>query len=99
MRNHVGRVRELEVEGPGAVGEVGAVRVERALHVSVVHQRRQRVGDLDARCAQHGVVEVRDRAGDDRGARPLGELRGQLVPLLAGRFLTLQAPGPEGSAR
>ena len=73
VRDDVRRVRELECERASAVGEVGAVRVERALPRVSGAPSRERVGDRDATRAQRRVVELRDGLGHDRGARALGE--------------------------
>ena len=93
--HHVGRVAEIEVEGPDPLGEVSAVGVAGP----VIDCRRapagHRVGDRDPGSSQFGVVQRGHGPGGDLGAVAGGELGGQRGPVGVAGLLRLQAPSPK----
>ena len=95
VSDDVGRVREVEVECPRPIGEVGAPGVAGALVGVGEAERRQLLRGFHPGWPELGVVEIGNRLRLDRHAVPLGELLGQLLPVGVGRLLRLEAPRPE----
>ena len=95
----VGRVGEVEVERVGAVGEVGAVGVERPLPRLGGAAPGERVRHPDAGRAQLGVGQVGYRRRRDGDTEALRQVLGAAGPILVGRLLRLESPGPEGTTR